>query len=159
MLGLLARWLRFLGYDTLYPEVEDDTELLGMARKEGRLLLTRDKELAARAGTGGLLIESVELDVQLVQLRAGLGLELRNDNRMLRCSRCNSVLAQITKEQARQLADERRMVAGAEQIPDGVLARHDRFWRCTGCGQVYWPGSHYERIIGKIDELEKGGRQ
>jgi uncharacterized protein with PIN domain len=159
MLGSLARWLRFLGYDTLYPEVEDDTELLLMAKDEGRLLLTRDKELAARAGDGGVLIESVELDGQLAQLRDSLGLELNSDKRMLRCSRCNSVLVQITKEQARQVADERTGAAGAERIPEGVLARHERFWRCTGCGQVYWPGSHYERIIGKIDELEKGSGQ
>lgn len=159
MLGSLARWLRFLGYDTVYPEGEDDTQLLRMARSEGRLLLTRDKELAARAGKGGVLINNVELDAQLVQLRAALGLELRNDNRMLRCSRCNSVLAQITKEQARQAAAERGTVAGTEPVPDGVLARHDRFWRCPGCGQLYWPGSHYERIMGKIDELERGNRQ
>jgi uncharacterized protein with PIN domain len=179
MLGSLARWLRFLGYDALYPGVEDDTELLRLAKKECRLLLTRDRELAERAGAGGVLIRSVELDGQILQLKAGLGLDLRTGQRMLRCPRCNSILAEAPKEDVQRIARERicggqqaarqqgsretgtdgKCREAAQEIPEGVLERQERFWQCPGCGQVYWPGSHYERIMEKIGELEKGSRQ
>ena len=172
MLGSLARWLRFLGYDTLYPEerkerppdgrggpLPDDTRLLGLAEKEGRLLLTRDRELAARAGKRALLIEGTALESQLAQLQDRVGLDLKGHDRLLRCSRCNAMLVEAGREEVRRIAHERYGVAGAEQIPEGVLARHERFWRCPGCGQVYWPGSHYDRIIGRIEGLEKGAAE
>jgi len=158
MLGSLARWLRFLGYDTLYPEILDDSEILQMAQKEGRILLTRDRELAQRAGAGGILIASVALDEQILQLHHAIGLDLDGERRMLRCPKCNTPLEGVSKEAVREIACERQGVPGAGQIPPRVLERQKYFWRCPGCGQIYWRGSHYDRIIGKIGELDKGYR-
>jgi hypothetical protein len=145
MLGSLARWLRFLGYDTLYPEAMGDTELLHLAECGGRLLLTRDKELAGRAREGGRLVQSDVLDEQIAQVKAELGLDFSDQRLLSRCSLCNTVLHAISIEEAEK--------AG---VPAPLLRRHDRFWRCPGCCQLYWPGSHYERIMGKIGELDKG---
>ena len=48
MLVRLARLLRAAGYDTyLASGGEPDANLLRIAREEGRMLLTRDKRLAA----------------------------------------------------------------------------------------------------------------
>ena len=158
MLGSLARWLRFLGYDTLYPGAMPDTDLLRLAVKEGRMLLTRDRQLAERASPGAVLIASVLLDEQILQLKKEIGIDMEGPDRMMRCPRCNATLAVASKEEVEGIARERRGGSPGEAIPDGVLGRHEEFWRCPGCGQVYWHGSHYDRIIGKIGELDKGYR-
>ena len=144
MLGSLARWLRFLGYDTLYPGAMDDTGILEVARTEERILLTRDKELAARAAGLGRLVRSDVLDEQLADIRKAFGLDGSGEGALSRCSLCNALLETMGMREAEK--------AG---VPAAILHRHDRFWRCPGCGQLYWPGSHYERIMGKIGELEK----
>jgi hypothetical protein len=159
MLGSLARWLRFLGYDTLYPRLLDDTDVLHMAEKEDRMLLTRDRELAGRAGSRGKLIASVELDEQIHQLHNAFGLHLDGERLMLRCPKCNTMLEAISKDEVRKIAGERACVPGVEQIPPMVLERQDDFWRCPGCDQIFWRGSHYDRIMDKIGELGKGSRE
>ncbi len=145
MLGSLARWLRFLGYDTLYPEAMNDTDILHLAQAEGRIILTRDKELAVRAKGRAHLVTSVVLEDQIAQVRGELKLDVAGQMPLSRCSLCNSVLAKISRKMAQE--------AGA---PPAVLLRHDTFWRCPGCDQIYWPGSHYLRIMDKIGELDKG---
>ena len=158
MLGSLTRWLRFLGYDTLYPGAMPDTDLLRLAVLEGRMLLTRDRQLAERANPRAVLIASVLLDEQILQLKNDIGIDMEGPRRMMRCPICNAVLAAASREEVEVIARERRMGAPGEAIPDGVLGRHEKFWRCPVCGQVYWHGSHYDRIIGKIGELDKGYR-
>ncbi|MBM4248739.1 MAG: hypothetical protein FJ149_04780 [Euryarchaeota archaeon] len=148
MLGSLARWLRFLGYDTLYPGPLDDTALLRSAREEGRVLLTRDKELAARAGRTGHLVRSDALDGQLADIRETFGPDLSVGGLLSRCSLCNAVLVPMDRDEA-----------GKAGVPTPIAKRHRRFWRCPGCAQLYWPGSHHERILGKIGELGKGSGQ
>ena len=50
MLGTLAKWLRILGFDTFYPDYElSDIEILDIAKKEKRIIISRDKELIIRA--------------------------------------------------------------------------------------------------------------
>lgn len=148
MLGSLARWLRFLGYDTLCPEATDDTAMLKLAWDEHRFLLTRDKELAMRAAGRGLLVRSDVLDEQLADVRKVFDLDLFNDTPLSRCSLCNTLLDAIDRAKAE--------TAG---VPSPVVQRHAKFWRCPGCGQLYWPGSHYERIMDKIGELDKSSVQ
>ncbi|MEK6667144.1 MAG: Mut7-C RNAse domain-containing protein, partial [candidate division NC10 bacterium] len=62
MLGKLARWLRAMGYDTVYFRVAEDRHLLQLAHAEARTLLTRDTRLARLAGAGGLLIQATEVE-------------------------------------------------------------------------------------------------
>ncbi len=138
MLGSLARWLRTLGYDTLYPGPLDDGELKAIALREGRVLLTRDGELS-RSTTGALAIASDRLDDQLRQVVEAMGLTV--DSPISRCSLCNTVLEEATVEEA-----------GAA-VPSGVLGRHREFWRCTTCGRFYWQGTHWENMMARIRDL------
>ena len=61
MLGKLCHYLRLTGHDTLHADVlppglpNEDTHLLRLATSSGRLLLTRDKELAQRGATRPLV--------------------------------------------------------------------------------------------------------
>jgi hypothetical protein len=128
MLGRLARWLRMLGYDTAYENAATDCELARRARAEGRLLLTRDRELASRRGLKALLIRSQELDDQVQQVQEAIGPP--PESAFSRCSICNMVLEEILAQDA------------AGRVPRYVLQTNTEFHRCPGCGRIYWPGSH-----------------
>jgi len=132
MLGKLARWLRALGYDTLYFRDASDSRLLGIALREGRHLLTRDAALASRAGPSGLLIRSEDLDTQLGEVRDAC--RLGPPALLSRCLECNGMLT------TRGPAD----VEG--RVPAYVLATQARFWECDGCRRVFWSGTHVSGI-------------
>jgi uncharacterized protein with PIN domain len=137
MLGRLAKWLRLLGYDTVYDSDADDDELARRARAEGRLLLTRDRELADRRGLRTLFVGSETLEEQVSQVQADLGAP--PDPALSRCSVCNEPLEEATPEE----------VAG--QVPPYVLRVHGEFRRCPHCGRVYWPGSHVDAMARQVD--------
>src|SRR5919201_3440585 len=94
MLGKLARWLRALGYDTLYYRDAPDSRLLGLALREQRRLLTRDAALAVRAGAVGLLVRAETLDDQLREVAETFGLGPRAP--LTRCLECNGTLTRRT---------------------------------------------------------------
>jgi uncharacterized protein with PIN domain len=138
MLGKLAKWLRLLGYDTAYDNVASDSELARQARAEGRVLLTRDRELSKRRGLRTLLIESEVLEEQVRELQEHLSPPAHPP--LSRCAVCNSVLDAISPAQI------------ADRVPPYVLRTHDEFRHCRGCGRVYWAGSHLD---GMSDQMEK----
>ena len=137
MLGRLAKWLRLLGYDVAYDNAGTDLELARRARAEGRVLLTRDRELAARRGLRTLLIRSQVLEEQVREVRNNLGPPPHPA--LSRCAVCNSVLEPISHDQAAQL------------VPPHVLRTQPEFRHCPGCGRVYWPGSHLQAIRAQLD--------
>jgi hypothetical protein len=139
MLGSLAKWLRILGYDTGYDNTATDPELARRARAEGRVLLTRDRELAQRSGLRTLLIQSEALEAQLREVREALGPP--PDPALTRCSVCNTVLEPLAREEA------------AKRVPPYVLRTHQAFRHCPTCDQVYWAGSHVRAMRCKIEDL------
>jgi hypothetical protein len=146
MLGRLARWLRILGYDAEYFPGEDD-ELIRRARREGRLLLTRDTRLLRRRAAGArpvpgrdaerlpphLFIESDHVMEQLRQVVAALHLRPAAPPAH-RCSCCNAVLEPRDKAQVLGL------------IPDFVWSHQQAFWACPRCQRIYWAGTHRRRM-------------
>ena len=133
MLGKLRVYLRLCGYDAAYAGdrgAEADDRLLEIAAAEDRVLLTRDRELAGRADRSVLLTERAVGD-QLAELReAGLVLEVAE--RPLRCGRCNGRLEPIPEGESTP-----------EYAPDPA---ETDCWRCRDCGQVFWKGSHWDRM-------------
>jgi hypothetical protein len=133
MLGKLASYLRMCGYDAAYAldrGVEADEAVLDIARSEDRTLITRDVELAERAGRSLLLTEREPVD-QLRELAvAGVALDL--DERPSRCGRCNGLVERVPDGDGTP-----------EYAPDTVETPQ---WRCTECGQVFWRGSHWDRV-------------
>ncbi|WP_280177944.1 Mut7-C RNAse domain-containing protein [Halorussus marinus] len=138
MLGTLATYLRMAGYDAAYAldrGVEADDALADLADAEGRLLVTRDAELAASAD--GLLVESREVIDQLRELsKAGFELALSEP---ARCSKCNGALVEVD-------ADARTPSYAPE-----TGAR--RVWRCPSCGQCFWKGSHWVDVAETLSGL------
>jgi uncharacterized protein with PIN domain len=139
MLGTLAKWLRILGYDTLYDPALDDYQLMRLARAEGRVLLTRDRELARRRGVETLLIESEELDGQVHQVLDDLDLE--PDQSFSRCPVCNDPLQPLNREAARA------------RVPAYVARTHQTFKICPACQRVYWRGSHWRRMEDRLSRF------
>ncbi len=140
MLGKLAKYLRFMGYDVYYPPRDmDDDEIIRVARKEGRIVITRDKELAIR--TNGIYIDSVDYREQLKIVVKKFNLHIDKDKFLSRCSICNEPLVKISKEEAR------------EKVPEYVYQTHTEFYKCPKCHRIYWYGTHTERIERDLKEI------
>jgi len=137
MLGSLARWLRMIGYDTVYDKSKEDPDIVRLARAEGRFILTRDRELSKEPGA--LMVDQESLDDQLRAVAARYGLRFSED--MIRCSACNGELADLPKEQAK------------DRVPEGALQMNEKFWICTKCAKIYWKGTHWKGIMDRLRRL------
>ena len=141
MLGSLCRWFRFFGLDCEYAGVEaDDDEIGARAEGEGRWLLTADRELAAR-GPRTVLVRSIELEDQLVEVLSRLRLEVRPDLEHSRCSHCNGLLVEQGRDEV------------CDDVPPFVLKTAERFKRCGRCRRVFWPGTHGEKILARMERV------
>jgi uncharacterized protein with PIN domain len=140
MLGALARWLRAAGYDAWWSNAIDDWDLVRLARREGRILLSadtgifrigiiRDGDVPALQVPNGLSVQE-----QLAFVTSRLHLEPREP----RCMACGGELVEVPKEQVR------------DRVPAGSFARIDCFYKCQRCGQVFWQGTHWPGIADKL---------
>lgn len=142
MLGTLCRYLRFMGYDTESAagmregNPREDTLLLRAAERTGRILLTRDQELACRAGSLAVLVCGNDVLVQLRQL-VSQGL-IEPYLQMNRCSLCNEPLRPARDHE----------VASAAYAPKN--RKDHRFFWCRRCRKLYWTGSHAENLEKRI---------
>ncbi len=145
MLGTLATWLRILGFDTFYAnDMITDGELLHIANNEKRTIISRDKELIIRGKKKNLTtieVNTTDLDEQLYQVLKIISIDKKFV--LSRCTLCNTILETRTKNS----------VEG--KVPKKVFENNDKFWFCTTCNKYYWKGSHYEKIMHKIDEIKK----
>ncbi len=137
MLGRLARWLRLLGYDTAYWRDGSDSDLIRQAHAEGRLIVTRDHQLAGRRGVRAILVASESLDEQLAELRVVL--RSPEAEPFSRCPECNAKLEDLSCEAAR------------DRVPPYVWHTQPLFRRCPGCGRVYWKGTHWPGMQARLD--------
>lgn len=130
MLGRLAKWLRILGYDTLYFRDAHDGRLVTLAQREGRILLTRDTRILLRRRLCPMLfIHHDRVWDQLRQVAQELGLTV-GDRLGSRCIRCNRSLAPLAKNRA------------MGRVPEYVFRHHDAFFQCEECGRIFWGGTH-----------------
>jgi uncharacterized protein with PIN domain len=131
MLGRLARWLRLIGYDTVYAAGLSDHQIAAHARAEGRTVLTRDQDLMQRRGIDCIYVRSQDLEEQLEQIVTYLGYP---ETGVPRCAECNTPLVPAAPQEIRS------------RIPPYVFDTHDQFHLCTECDKVYWPGSHWKSV-------------
>jgi len=142
MLGMLARWLRTLGYDTRYDAALTDNELVRLARAEDRVLLTRDQELTRRRNLRVLFIESQEWKMQMQQLFRDL--DLPSPLPYSRCLVCNTPLEPMLRSEAWGM------------VPPFVFIQHDQFQLCSQCNQVFWRGTHWGHMKETVSALCAG---
>ncbi len=127
MLGRLARFMRFRGYDVLYDNKAEDEFL--RRRSRYRIVLTKDRGLAKLIRDGRVyLVKTTGAETQLREI-----LQAFPEQKSSRCIECNGKLSRIRKRKIEHL------------IPPFVFRKYDAFYFCRVCRRVYWAGSHYER--------------
>lgn len=146
MLGKLTRWLRMLGHDVEYTGSMNDKALTEKAKKESRILLTRDFELFQQAigrGAEAFLIESPNQTANLAKLAKRFKFQLEIDVRVSRCPKCNTQIKPVSKASV------------IDKIPKTTASNYNEFWECPNCGQVYWRGAHWKRIDRILTEAKR----
>ncbi len=140
-LGKLVRDLRLLGIDVAYDRDADDRQLATLAAGQNRALLTRDRRLLMHSAVRhGYYLRSQDPLKQTVEVlrRFDLGPVLAP---FIRCLRCNAMLEPAAKE---------KVLGDLEPL---TKIYYDQFRRCAGCGQVYWSGSHFEKLQKRIETI------
>lgn len=142
MLGRLARWLRIAGFDTLYIRHIPDKELIRLARLHSRVILTRDRPLAERKAVRDhvLFINSEDPLEQLRQVLAHFNLKPKKTGR---CPSCGGLLKKVNKEEVK------------DKVPEYVYDTKNSFYRCAGCGRIYYEGSQYEKQKKILNDIIK----
>jgi uncharacterized protein with PIN domain len=143
-LGKLTRNLRLLGFDVAYDPQADDRQLLGVMKAENRALLTRDRRLLMHAVvTNGYFPRSQDADEQTIEAVRRFDL-LGFIAPFTRCLRCNARLEAVPKADV------------IDTLEPLTKLYYEEFRRCSGCGQVYWPGSHFAKLQGRLEQIRAG---
>jgi uncharacterized protein with PIN domain len=141
--GKLARWLRMLGFDSLFFSREDDSQMVKQALAEGRVLLTRDtgimKRRAVTSGRlGAVLLESEEPEEQMQQLVSVLDIKSQSHPFTI-CLECNRPLIDRTPAEVK------------DRVPPYVFKTQTQYMECPECRRIYWRGTHWKAMLNKLE--------
>ena len=140
-LGKLARNLRLLGFDVAYDHQAQDRQLLGVMESENRALLTRDRRLLMHAMVKAAYCpRSQNADEQTNEVIRRFDL-FDSIAPFTRCLRCNAPLLKVYKGEV------------IERLEPLTRIYYEQFWRCTGCGQIYWTGSHFPKLQKRLEKI------
>jgi uncharacterized protein len=141
MLGRLARWLRFLGFDTLYYPDITDSDLVRIAREQNRFILTRDTRLVKMKGLRDyVLISSNDSFQQLFELTEKI--QLKHFHLFSRCVACNGQLMNVSDKSEVK-----------DAVPEFVFLNYNMFSRCRSCGRIFWEGSHPKKFKAQLSRI------
>ncbi len=143
--GKLARWLRLMGYDTLFFDGEDDSTMVAIALDEGRVILTRDTQIMKRrvVTSGQLRAILLQSDRPELQMRYVIDtLHLNPEyNPFSICLECNEPLVARDKGELKDL------------VPPYVFETQEHYMECPACHRVYWRGMHWQAMMGRLAEF------
>ncbi len=146
--GKLAKWLRMMGYDTLFFNSGDDSSMIAIALAEGRVILTRDTQIMRRrVVTSGqlkaILIQGDEPEQQMCQVIDSLNLDCQFRPFTI-CLECNQPLLPRSREQVKDL------------VPPYVFQTQVQYVECPTCHRIYWRGTHWQAMTEKLEKFMKG---
>lgn len=145
--GKLAKWLRMMGYDALFFDGSNDSQMVGKALDEGRVILTRDTQIVKRrvVTTGQLKVILISSDDPRQQMRQVISdLELDCVRPFTICLECNQLLEERNREQVKDL------------VPPYVFQTQRQFVKCPACHRIYWRGTHWQAMTRRLEEFTKG---
>ncbi|HNY95968.1 MAG TPA: Mut7-C RNAse domain-containing protein [Smithellaceae bacterium] len=132
----LARWLRLLGFDTVCFQGKAGRPLMRQAAAEGRILLTRRRDLLERQFSGRLILLPGTTAVKQLSFALGkLSLEIQAQNLYTLCLSCNQKLISLERESVRDL------------VPEYVFEHCSVYTRCPQCRKIFWPGTHRRNAL------------
>ncbi len=141
MLGKLAKVLRFYGFDTRYFKNEKDIEIVALCLRENRVLITSDTDLNRLAKAWNL--KTIYIDANERKDPWDLAEYIISKSKgkpkpFTRCPKCNGKLKIVSKWDIEGF------------VHPFVWNKFEEFAVCEECGQIYWEGTHYEKIIKKM---------
>ena len=140
-LGRLKKYLRLLGFDTLYRNDYEDAEIVEISNAEHRIILTRDIGILKRNEVKlGYWIRNIYPRQQIKEVVDRFDLYDRIEP-FKRCSECNGMIERVSKESV------------FDYLQPGTRKYYNEFFRCTGCEKIYWKGSHYTKLNDLISEI------
>ena len=147
--GKLARWLRLIGYDTLFFEQKDDAQMIKIALGGDRVILTKDAQFTKRrlVANGTLKTIHIEQDDPRLQVQEVVR-TLKLDHHFKPfslCLECNRLLVARDKEEVKNL------------VPDRVFETQTQYTQCPACHRIYWPGTHWEAMGKELQDLQSEG--
>jgi hypothetical protein len=143
--GKLARWLRMMGYDSVFFTGEDDSQMVRQALTEGRILLTRDTGIMRRRAvtSGRLKAVLFNTEVPEEQMRRLIKeLDLKAQSRPFTiCLECNIPLIPVSPTEVR------------DRVPPYVSKTQTQYMECPNCRRVYWKGTHWLAMLHRLEKL------
>ena len=143
--GKLARWLRIMGYDTLFFSASNDSHMIATALADNRVILTRDTQIVKRrVVTSGrlkvVLLQSDEPERQIHQVINTLNLDCQFRPFTI-CLECNQPLLERNKQEVKDL------------VPPYVFQTQSQYVECPICHRIYWKGTHWQAMVKKLGKL------
>ena len=143
--GKLVKWLRIMGYDTLFFNGSNDAHLIATALAEDRVILTRDTQIMKRrvvikGQLKAILIQSDEPEQQMRQVIDTLGLDYQFRPFTI-CLECNQPLRERSKQQVKGL------------VPPYVFQTQSQYMECPTCHRIYWRGTHWQAMTKKLERF------
>ncbi|MBN2240307.1 MAG: Mut7-C RNAse domain-containing protein [Dehalococcoidales bacterium] len=143
--GKLVKWLRMLGYDTVFFTGPDDWDMVKTALNEDRVLLTKDTGVMKRGVVSSgrvkaLFIESIDAEEQVKQVIETFHLDYRS-GLFSRCMECNTLLEERSREQV------------TDRVPPYVRKTQEEYMECPSCLRIYWKGTHWQAMNARLAEI------
>jgi uncharacterized protein with PIN domain len=150
--GKLARWLRLIGYDTLLFKQKNDGQMIKRALSEDRVILTKDTQFMKRRLVTNGTLKTIHIKQDDPKLQAQELVKTLNLNYHLKpfslCLECNQILIARSKEEVQNL------------VPARVFETQTQYTQCPACHRIYWPGTHWQAMVKKLQNLQgRGGKK
>jgi uncharacterized protein len=139
-LGKLARLLRLLGFDVIYRNDLEDREIVRIGRADQRIVLTKDREILGNKTIRSFRPDSIFPDEQIREVMDAFDLS-RDIRPFSRCLMCNGDILPVEKASV------------INEVPPRSGQWMELFWRCRGCGKIYWHGSHYDKMVATVGRI------
>ncbi len=135
--GKLVKWLRIMGYDTIFFDVGEDSEMVTVALAQDRILLTRDTEVMKRrvvvnGRLKAVLLRSDDPEDQMHQVMETLKLD--ESRAFTLCLEDNQPL------------EPRKVDEVKDRVPPYVLQTQADYMECPVYHRVYWKGTHWQAM-------------
>lgn len=140
-LGKLARLLRMAGFDTVYNNAFSLDDLLALAVKENKVLLSRNNFIKPQKDLNVFFITDENPEKQLKQVINHFNVK-NQVQPFTRCIVCNGNLQAVLKAQV------------IPHLQPQTILHFNEFWQCDTCNRIYWKGSHYERMNELIEKIK-----
>jgi len=141
-LGRLAKWLRILGFDTVYYNQDNLSSLIIQALRDERIILTRNGRLPQTRGLKIVLIKNEKIKKQVEEILQTLKISLKPEMMFSRCILCNTELVDIAKDKVK------------DKVPEYVFNTQEDFITCPKCQRIYWQGTHWGNVQKALEEIK-----